>query len=284
MVALSALTLVLAGVSAWAETKPCCKKKAAQAAASDGRSETVGSDKAPCAHAAETTAQKTPCGKNCDENCKKNCPHAQARTVAMAEADKPSPRREKVSAVLASLPEMTYRVGDETTHCPTQAKELAAKGGTIQYVVGEETFDSEDAAVVRLASLIDEEVNKLQAVHFVVADEEFLCPMSAKDAANKSKGKIAYRVAGFDFAERAQADKVIELAKAAVDNVKMHYKVGDESFCCDKMAGAKAKETHKQIVYEIGGESTPCAVTAKRLMAEAKLRAVIETAAEQAGM
>lgn len=303
-VAMVAFVVAMAGVSAWAcdKPKPCSGKKTAEVASAelvkDGRSESADSaktpcshgaktatakSKTPCSHGAKTASTKAPCGANCDENCAKNCPHAKTRLAAMAKADKPCNNREKVSAVLASMPTIKYRVGDETTACPKHAKGLAGEQGSIQYVVGDDVFSSEDQAVEKLAAIMENEVNKLQSVHFVVADEEFECPMTAKKVAAKKHGKVAYRVAGFDFADREQADKAVELVKAAASKVKMQYKVGDESFCCDRMAGAKAKQTHKPIVYDVNGESTPCAVTAKRLMAEAKLRAVIETAAEQAG-
>ena len=241
------------------------------------------SKSAPCSASKEaTTASATPCGKKCGEDCAKNCPHAKAR-LAAASAGEGCSSAKKVNAILASMPTIRYRVGDETTSCPKHAKAIAGSGGSLQYVVGDEAFASEDEAVKKLAEILDHEVAKLQAVEFVVADESYQCPMTAKRVASTKNTKIVYRVAGFDFDSRDEADKMALLAKEAVGGVKMTYKVGDESFCCDKMASAKAKETKKSIVYQIGDSSTPCAVTAKRLLAEAKLRAVVETAAEHVG-
>lgn len=283
-----------ASLRACDKNKPCAGKKSVTTVAStnnnDGRSDAKDPTSPPCALSKSATK---PCGGGC-----KGCQHAKsAHAVADQSETKNTPcgshgahavsahasSDDRVTAVLASMPAIRYQVGDATTSCPKHAKALAGTGGSIQYLVGDDAFSTEDDAVSKLAELTEAEVNKMMAVHFVVADESFECPMSAKKAAAAKETKIVYRVAGFDFNEREAADKVAELAKAAVSNVQMRYKVGGDSFCCDRMAGVKAKETGKAMEYEVAGNSTPCAVTAKRLMAEAKLRAAVETAAQQVG-
>jgi len=185
-----------------------------------------------------------------------------------------------VHAIMASLPTMKYRVGEETTECSRHAASLAAKnGGKINYVVADATLTDEGEAYAKLASLIDEESKSLQTVQYSVAGEQMYCPQSAKKMAAEKKTTVAYRVAGFDFVDQTQAEKAIEKAKEAVVSVKMAYKVGDESFCCEKMAGAKAKETGKPIAYVVGGQEVDNPRSAQLAFAQAKVKAIVEAVA-----
>ena len=62
-----------------------------------------------------------------------------------------------------------------------------------------------------------------------------------------------------------------------MNNVKVTYKVGGESFGCNKLAG-EVKEAGKKISYVVGDKETPCEQTAEMWKAQAVVRTIIETA------
>ncbi len=291
--------------------KPCdpakCKHKGAITVAdrnvtpvadkpkNDGRSQPQGESAAesPCRHkSAASAAAKTPCGKKCGKNCMKDCckkgvkltsdDAGMIRCPLTGELipEKDCPLDKRVHSVLAAMPAIKYRVGGEVTCCSKRAQELAKNGGGgIKYVVGDEVVEAEDDAKVMLAGLLDKEIGLLKTMQFAVGEESFLCPMTAKGAAKKSKTKIAYRVGGVDFPDKVEAEKTLKLIKEALGDVKMTYKVGDQSFCCDKMAGMKVKETGKKMMYVVGEEQTPCEKTARLMLTELMIRTIVATAA-----
>jgi hypothetical protein len=220
---------------------------------------------------------KAPCGstKTAGAPCAKSgCPHAKsATTVADSTGDS------RVQAILARLPHVVYKVGDETIGCEKSAEAMAEKTGKpIQYIIGEEVLDSHCAAEVRLTEILDAQIESFTAMQFAVGDETVGCPVTAKAMAEKKKAEMSYRVAGVDFKSQEQASKAAELVSDAVDHVKLSYKVGEESFCCDRMAGMKAKETGKSMTFVVAGEETSCDKHAKLLLAQAKIKAAIESA------
>ena len=189
-------------------------------------------------------ASASPCGKD----CKKACCGKSAKTVASntpcsakgkkSLATGECPIGKRVKAVLASLPTMKYKIGDEVIGCSHSAAAMAKDSGkSMQYVIGEETFDCKNKASAKLVSLYEKEISNLQSMQFAVGKDCFRCPMTAKGKAKSAGSKIAYRVGGFDFAEKNKAEKALKLIAEAVADVKMSYKVGEKSFGCSKKNG-----------------------------------------------
>ncbi len=186
---------------------------------------------------------------------------------------------EKVKSVMASLPAMKYRVGDQTVCCPNGAGIMAkTENKPIQYVVGEEVFSSEAEATVKLVALLEKEIESLSSLRFSVNGESTGCPQTAKSMAEKSKATVAYKVGGVDFADQAKAEAAVKLVADAAAAVKSTYKVDGKSFCCDKMAGAAAKDSGKPIVYVVGDSEIETDSAAKLAIAQAKIRAIVEAA------
>lgn len=252
---------------------------------------------------AKTVADRKPCGSGCGDGCpcsalakaggKAPC-GGEAKTVAENKGgcDKPChgkasltkdghegcPIGAKVKAVLASLPSMQYRVGDETVGCSETAAKLAESSGKpMQFVVGEETFSDQGAAMAKLASVLDDEMKSMQSVQFVAGGKCHKCPMTAKSVAQEKGGKVMYRVAGVDFENKEDAEKALELAAQAAEKVAMAYKVGDQTYHCDKTAGEKSKEAGAKLTYVVGDEEMCCETAAKARLAEAKIRTMVET-------
>lgn len=257
---------------------------ASDKAANDGRSEPAAAASGCCKekHAAQASDKSSGCCQDkqaaqATDKATGGCPHA-AKLAADSASGGCS--KSKAQTVLASLPSMKYRVGAETTCCSKTAGEMAKKTGeSMKFVVGEEAFETEDAATAKLASLLDKELESLAAVQYSVNGECGRCPVTAKEQAKKQSATVAYKVAGFEFAEQEKAEKVAKLVSEAIAGVKLSYKVGDEKFCCDKMAGAKSKETGKSMTYVVGDEETPCSKSAQLKLTEAKIRKAVETAA-----
>ena len=155
-------------------------------------------------------------------------------------------------------------------------------GKPIQYVVGEDTFEKEGDAMVKLTSLLEAEVDSLKTMQFATAGKCYRCPMTAKDMAKKSNDKIVYRVGAVDFQDKEAAEKVVKLVSEKLTDVKMAYKVGEKSFCCDKMAGAEVKQSGKEMLFVVDGEETNCPTAAKYNLARAQIRKIVETAASMA--
>jgi len=260
-------------------------KKAAAGAESDCPHAKKATEAGGSACCAESAKLKTVAGEAGD------CPHAEqaaseghsgcggaAKTVAAAGDTHACGKN--VQAILASLPSMKYRVGEQVTGCSKSAASLATETKEpMKYVVGEEVFDSEGDAVARLTAVLASEMESMRTVQYSVAGECMRCPMTAKKIAEEKKTSVAYRVAGFDFAAEDQAQKAAKLAAEAADAVKLSYKVGDKSFCCDKMAGAEATKSGAKMTYVVGDKQTCCDKEANALLTEAKVHAMVEAAA-----
>lgn len=185
-----------------------------------------------------------------------------------------------IEAILASMPSMKYRIGDELTCCSKGAAAMALKADKpIQYVVGEKLFEKETDAMVALTGLLDERVAELKTIQYSVNGKCGRCPLSAKAIAKKANTQVAYVVGGTEFGDQAKAAKAVKLVSDAVANMMMTYKVGDSSYRCGKSASVKAGEAGKKMSFVVGSEATCCEVSAKLMLAKAKVRAAVEAAA-----
>jgi len=94
-------------------------------------------------------------------------------------------------------------------------------------------------------------------------------------------GKVAsaanvFCVAGQCFDSRDKADKAAQVVAVAIKEVKLSYKVGEKSFCCDKMAGEEATKTSQKIMYVVGQDCTPCNIMGRVNLAKAKVAAAVK--------
>lgn len=283
-------------------TKDCCKKKgsAVVAAASapclgkcascpDCKKDPKNCANCPkCKSGSKTATAKSPCGKKCGTKRSgalvgadgiKRCP-----LTGKPIKEKDCPIGKRINAVLTSLPTMNYKIGDEMTGCSKYAASLAKKSNTnIQYMVGDDVFATEKDASAKLVAAYEMEINNLNSLQFAVGSDCFRCPVTAKGKAKDTGKKMVYRVAGFDFSEKTKAQDTLKQIALTIADVKMSYKVGDQKFCCDKMAGAKVKETGSTMSYIVGDNETTDEFAARLNLAEAKIRAIVRTAAAAMG-
>lgn len=183
----------------------------------------------------------------------------------------------------ATVPAVKFQVGEKTTCCPDEAKELA-KGDAkaIKFVVGEKKFDDRSAANEELARALDAFMNDSMNVKYAVGSECVACPMEAGSLAKKNGEKVQYRVAAFNFADESAATKAISAAKEAAGKVEMKMMVGDKCFECPASAGDAAKSAGKSVEYVIGEKRTCCPVEGKVELAKARIDAAFEVLAKSA--
>jgi hypothetical protein len=258
-----------------ASAKPgCCDKAKGVQTVSTGS----GCSKSGTAQTASTgSGCNKPCGTTQTASTGSGC--SKSASAQTASTGSGCPTTAKVQAVLASLPSMTYKVGDKSTCCDKAAGEMAKESGSkIQYVIGEQTFDAEGDAVAQLAKMIDDEAAKMQTIQFAAGGNCYQCPMTAKS--NAQDGKIAYRVGGVDFETKEQAEKAIENIKVALAKVEMGYKVGDKSYKCGTTAGKDADTAKAKLTYVVGDQETCCKIQASMMLAQAKVRTIVEAAVQ----
>ena len=162
-----------------------------------------------------------------------------------------------ISAAMASLPKMSYKIGDEATCCSHSAKALAEKhSAPIHYVVAETSYTDKSEAMSAL-------VEKTEAA-LAAYTTPSVCEVSGTTT-----------IAGEKCSCPMTAAKHTELVKAAVESVSLSYVVGEEACSCPM----KAKELAAggaEMKYVVGGEETCCEMTARLNVARAKYKAAVE--------
>lgn len=167
-----------------------------------------------------------------------------------------------MEAAMAKLPKMTYLVGTESTCCSMSAEALAEKhDAEIQYVVGDDTFQSKEDAMVGLAEATETFVSTFASTH-------------------KCEASGTLTVAGKSMSCSVMAAQRAEVAKKAMDEVEMTYLVGTESCACPMKAASLAKTTGEEKHFVIDGEETCCSVDARVRLAQAKYKAAVEALAK----
>ncbi len=181
----------------------------------------------------------------------------------------------------AAMPTIKYRVGTETVDCPTKAGELA-KGdkGAIKFVVADKEYANETEAKKSYATVLDSYLVDITTMKYAVGKECVACPMTAESMAKKDGQPVKYRLATFEFADKAKAEKAAGTAKEAAEKVAMKWAVGDKSFCCDKMAGEAAQKEGKQVEYYVGEKKLQCPVEASVELELAKIDAAVRSLME----
>jgi len=179
-------------------------------------------------------------GEKCETDCCKGCP---------------------VTAAMAKLPKMTYRVGTENTCCSESAAKLAKDNkAPIHFVVGEKVFEDKTEAYTSLVEQTETMVSK------------FVTP-------SKCDASGTHTVAGKSCKCSVEAGKNAEMVSTAIKDIKMTYAVGEKSCNCPNEAGSLAKSSGKEMTYVIGEEKTCCNMTARLTLAKAKYKAAVQALA-----
>lgn len=166
-----------------------------------------------------------------------------------------------ISAAMKNLPQITYLVGEETTHCSNSAAKLAKKSGApIVYLVGKAKYEDESEAKLALVDATEE---------FVAAFAE---PKTCKISGTTT-------IAGKKAHCSESAAKLASLLAKTMNSVNQSYQVGDEQCNCPNAAAALAKQSGKPKLFVVGNEKTECEVTARLNLARARYKAMLEALA-----
>lgn len=180
-------------------------------------------------------------------------------------------------------PRMDYLVAGERIHCPKNATLLAkAHDAEIRYAVGDDVYADKNEALDSLATRLEQRLEQMTQVRFVVGDDCVRCPMQAKDLANKADCTVKYRVASYTFDNKEDAEKAAQHARKAADKIQWKMVVGGKEMHCAKSA-EKAASSGKTCSYKVGEHTTPCKNTARVELAQARIEAAREAAAELNG-
>ncbi len=162
-----------------------------------------------------------------------------------------------ISAAMASLPKMSYKVGEESTCCSHSAQALAEKhSAPIHYVVAETSYTDKSEAMTAL-------VEKTEAA---LAAYTTPCVCEASGTTT---------IAGEKCSCPIKAASHTKLVQEAVNSVSLSYVVGEEACNCPM----KAKELAAggaEMKYVVGDEETCCEMTARLNVARAKYKAAVE--------
>jgi hypothetical protein len=163
-----------------------------------------------------------------------------------------------VTTAMAKLPKMTYRVAGEETCCSKSAEAMAAgkEDASIEYVVGEHSFETKQAAYTSLVEQTESMVN------------DFVTPC-------KCEVSGVTKIAGTECSCPMKAGKTSEIVQAAIKDIGMTYAVGEETCSCPNKAKAMAKAAGTQATFVVNGEKTSCEMTARLNLARAKYRAAV---------
>ena len=162
-----------------------------------------------------------------------------------------------VTAAMAKLPKMTYRVGTEDICCSESAAKMAEEKKTaLHFVVGEKVFEDKTKAYT---SLVEQTESMVTA---------FVTP-------SKCDKSGTHTVAGKSCKCEVQAGKNAQLVSTAIKDIKMTYAVGEKACNCPHEAGAIAKKSGEKMTYVVGEESTCCNMTARLTLAKAKYKAAV---------
>lgn len=183
---------------------------------------------------------------------------AQSESCADAECEGTCP----FASATEQLPTMTFKVGDESTCCSASAEALAKEhGADMMFVVAKKDYSDKNEAMVALADVTEEFVNN------------FTTPSTCSVSGTTS-------LAGHNMQCSETAGKMAEQMKSAMDQVRLAYKVGDESCHCPTTAKSLAEEKGEEMQFVVGEESTCCSVDARIKVAHAKFRAAMDAFAQ----
>lgn len=189
----------------------------------------------------DASAEPSCCSKG-EESCSGGCP---------------------ISKAMAGLPKMSFEVAGESTCCSASAASMAeAKSAPVQYVVGEDKFETKQAAYTSLIEKTEAMVN------------EYVTPCKCEVSGTTT-------IAGTKCSCPVQAGETAELVKTAVEGVQMSYAVGEEVCACPTKAAEMAKEGGVEKMFVIDGEKTSCEMTARLNLARAKYKAAVAAVVAQ---
>lgn len=198
--------------------------------------------------------------KKCQADCKSKDCQVASKDCQQCESSCSDCKGCPIAKAMEALPKLVYKIGDETTTSPIQAGRIATKTKhKIEFVVADKVFADEPKAFAALVDTTEEFVNTFATPH-------------------KCESTGSTLVAGKSLCCDEAAGEVVSLVKKAMDEVKVTYRVGDQSVCCPDEAKSLAKESGEKVVQLIAGQKCGggCGSTTRLSIAHAKYKAAIQ--------
>lgn len=173
----------------------------------------------------------------------------------------------------AGVPKMRAVVADKEFNCPLEAAEAAKKANVqpVFYVADVKYTDMAEAGKA-YAKQLNGYLADVTAVKYAVAGECTSCPMTAEALAKKAGKPVKYRLASFEFDNKAEAEKAATKAREAIEAIKVEMKVDGKTYTCCDEAGKAAKQCGKSVEYNVAGQSCGCPIQADVVQAMTKIR------------
>lgn len=228
---------------------------------------------------------------DCQSHCTQAKDGATAQAVALQTAAQPQSCEGKTAcegqgavaaqtvAFPADMPAMRYVIGAKETCCPDEAAQLVdSEHAPMAYKVAQVTYTDEAEAGKAYAAELENYLDHMTRVSFVVGDECTDCPIAAEGLCKKSGQTVKYKVGATVFDCPEKAIRAAALAYGKAQQVKMAYAIdGQKTECSESFAKAKQCTTTKA-AYLVAGKQTECEVEAACLLATARIQAAIEAA------
>jgi len=228
---------------------------------------------------ARTVATTEAWEKACAAACTKGVEGAAVQTVAYGPGEQGETssieKQCTKSVALASVPKMSMVVGDKTTTCSVEAKELCEKSGeSVAYLVAGRKFECREKATKAYTTALTSHLEGMTRISYVVDGACVACPMEAKTRADAGE-KVAYKVGNYTFECPEKAIAASVMAYNASQKVRMAMQVGETKTHCPVQARELANKTDAPIMYTVNGKTTKCEVTASSELAMARIEAAI---------
>lgn len=265
------------------EAKACSAEQAAQCAA---KAEACADKAAQCAEKAQACSGEASgaaitlaaAGAAKGDGCCGSCGGDDAKDCAACPNKVSCGQGQAVSfeSWRKTIPAMTYNVGGKTTTCTKTAAAMCEKSGaTMTYVVNGQNYASEADAMAAHTKALNNTLDTMTHVSFVVAGKDVECPMTAKQMCEKSGAAMQYRVGPAVFDSAEQAVMAAAMARGMAQSVNVSYEVDGKATTCAKTASKMCAEG-KAMTYVVGQTKTRCNVQADHVLASERVSKALE--------
>jgi len=248
-----------------AKAKQCCNQD--QAATKD--TATCSKPAKACCSSERTASAKVCCSSDKCKTAAKCCPAATCVDRNCA--------GDLVRYKGMPLPQLGYQVNDKTFTCPAMAGKSAKAAKTdLKYVVADNTYAEKPKALKAYAAVLDRFADEMLTVKYAVGDKSTMCPNNAEAMARSEGQKVRYRLASFDFADHAAAEKAAHHAREEAGKISLTTSVDGKTYTCPARAAAAADDCGEKVQYCVGETKTHCAMTAEIHLALERIKTAVD--------
>jgi hypothetical protein len=259
------------------------------AKACDGAKAACDSGTAVVSNVAMASDAKSDCASVCD-SAKAACDAGVAVTnVAMTGDDKADcatacSTTKTASILAASMPGMSYRVGETDTNCPMSAQTMASEHGKpMHYVVSNVAYETEAQAKVAHEAAMLAYADSLTRVVYNVKGETMCAESAAKACESVCTSEVKYQVGPVIFDNAEDAVRAAAMAYSAMQSVAMTYEVAGEATHCSTDAANKASSCSSPVEYVVNGKHTTCKQSAQSMLTRERVAAAMNAVQSVAG-